>query len=468
MKKSYISILLAATLLSSCSMVPEYHQPTGATDAFWKSGADGTEQEAEVNKDQLVSSLSWQEFFISKQLQNVVQTALSNNKDLRTALLNVKRARATYNIQEADLYPHIDGQADITYTGDFAGNSDELYEVNLATTSYELDLFGRIQSLSQAALNDYLATEEARKSVTISLIAESANSYLQLLSDMAALELSKSTLKAQQSTYDLIQQSYDYGVATQLDLAQVRIAVEAARVNTVLYTRQVQLARNALTALLGVNNIDALVVTQGLQDISLLQEIPVGLPSQVLLKRPDIMQAEYQLREAGASIGAARAAFYPRISLTGTLGFSSENLGDLFAGGGSGAWSFLPSISIPIFNAGQNESRLEVAEIDQEIAINQYQQTIQNAFREVADELAARDTFTLQLDAQKMLVTASQDAYDLSLIRYTQGIDNFLNVLTSQRSLFTAQQDQIDIERSSLANQINLYKVLGGGLTPSS
>lgn len=468
MKKTYISMLLAATLLSSCSFIPNYQQPTGSTDSYWKSGSSADKQEGSVADDQLAANIDWRDFFISEPLRNVVAIALENNKDLKTALLNVEKARANFGIKKADIYPHVDGQAAAAFQGDFDGYSSDLYQVNLATTSYELDLFGRVKSLSEAALSSYLATEEARKSITISLIAETANSYLQLISDLESLELTHSTLEAQQKSYDLISQSYDYGIATKLDLAQVRIAVETARANKIFYTRRVQLDRNALTTLLGVNNIETLPISAGLKNISFLQEIPVGLPSQVLLKRPDIRQAEYNLKMAGANIGAARAAFYPRIALTGTLGFSSENLGDLFAGASSGAWSFMPSISIPIFNAGQNKARLEVAEVDQQIALNQYEQTIQKAFREVADELASRDTLTEQLDAQQMLVAASRDAYDLSLIRYQRGIDNFLNVLDAQRSLFTAEQSSIEIRKQSLSNQVGLYKVLGGGLVAPS
>lgn len=468
MKKTYISILLTATLLSSCSMIPEYQQPTGANDTFWKSGANSETSESAVEENQLTANIAWQSFFVSEPLRQVIAIALENNKDLKTAVLNVEKARANFGIQKADLYPHLDGQAGSTLKGDFDGNSSDLYQVNLATTAYELDLFGRVRSLSEAALNSYLATDEARKSIIISLIAETANSYLQLISDMESLELTYSTLEAQQKSYDLVSQSYNYGIATKLDLAQVRIAVETARANKVFYTRRVQVDRNALTYLLGVTNIDTLTFNTGLKDVSFLQEIPVGLPSQVLLKRPDIKQAEYNLKQTGANIGAARAAFYPRIALTGSLGFASDNLGDLFAGASSGAWSFIPSISIPIFDAGQNTSRLEVAKVDQQIAINQYEQTIQKAFREVADELAARDTLTEQLDAQQMLVGASRDAYDLSLIRYNRGIDNFLNVLDAQRSLFTAEQGKIDIKRQSLSNQVGLYKVLGGGLVAPS
>lgn len=468
MKQSIITILVTFGLLSSCSMIPEYHRPEGATTGAWTSGENADVQEEAILETQLTANIPWQEFFISDALRDVIELALANNKDLKTALLNVERARATFDIQEADMFPHLDGKADANFGGTFHGEHSESYQVGLASTSYELDLFGRVKSLSDAALATFLATEEARKAITISLIATTANSYLQLVSDTESFELAQNTLEAQQQSYDLIQQGYNYGVATKLDLAQVRIAVETARVNKVFYSKKVILDRNALTQLLGVTNVDSIPVMSKLTNVRLMQDIPVGLPSQVLLKRPDIKQAEYILKGAGANIGAARAAFYPRISLTGTLGSTSNDLGDLFADSSMLGWSFLPSITVPIFNAGQNQARLEIAEIDQKIAITKYEKTIQLAFREVADELIIRDTTTQQLLAQVALVEASQDAYDLSLIRYNQGIDNFLNVLDAQRSLFTAQQDEIEIERKSLENQIGLYKVLGGGLATTN
>ncbi len=459
-----ILFLLFCCFFVGCSMIPEFQRPEGATSNFWLSGENGDVKEKQAEETKLAADIPWREFFLSPDLQDVIELALENNRDLKTAILNVERARATYDIQEADRYPHLDGTAGADFAGRFDGQNTETYQVGLATTSYELDLFGRVKSLSDAALNDYLATEEAQKSINIALIAEAANSYLQLISDIESYELSKETLQAQQNSYDLIQQNYNFGVSTKLDLAQVRIAVETARSNKIFYARQVILDRNALTELLGVVNIDSLSIIKSLEDVNLLQDIPVGLPSQVLLKRPDIKQAEYVLKGAGANIGAARAAFYPKITLTGNLGFSSDELGDLFAGSSSGIWGFIPSLSVPIFNAGQNQARLEVAMVDQKIAITQYEKTIQQAFREVADELTVRDTTMQQLLAQQALVDASQDAYDLSLLRYTKGIDNFLNVLDAQRSLFDAQQGEIEIEKRSLSNKVSLYKVLGGGL----
>ena len=460
MKKQYLTLLLGCALLSSCALAPEYKQPQDMTSPSWSQVADLAQQDGTATK--LASDIPWKDFFQSQELQAVISLGLENNKDLRTAILNIERASAVYDIQRAELIPKINADADANLQGDFDGDMvTELYRVGLAVPYYELDFFGRIKNLSEVALNSYLATESAQQSLTISLISQIAVSYLQLVTDMENLQLAKETLDAQNKSYDLITKSYGFGLSTKLDIAQVRISVETARTDMIRFGRLVQLDKNALVLLLGVHNIDDIPLEENLSSIALLQDIPVGLPSQVLLKRPDIKQAEYNLRGAGANIGAARANFYPRIALTGQLGYASGNLGDLFDGGG---WTFGPSFSLPIFNAGQNKATLEVAEVDQKIAVTAYEKTVQTAFREVADELAGRETLGKQLEAQRMLVAASQESYDLSLNRYRQGIDNYLNVLVTQRSLFTAQQVAIEIHRQQLANQINLYKVLGGGL----
>ena len=451
---------MGCTLLSSCVLAPEYKQPQDITSPSWDAVADLAGQE--VSAPQLASEIPWKDFFTSPELQAVISLGLENNKDLRTAILNIDRAGALYDIEKAELFPKINGVADAALQGDFDGDTnDELYRVGLAVPYYELDFFGRIKNLSEAALSNYLATEAAQQSLTISLISQIAVTYLQLVTDMENLQLAKETLAAQQESYDLIEKSFDFGLSTKLDLAQVRISVETARADLIRFSRLVQLDKNALVFLLGVHDIPDIPLGDNLASIALLQDIPVGLPSQVLLKRPDIREAEYQLRGAGANIGAARAQFYPRIALTGQLGFASENLGDLFSSGG---WAFGPSLSLPIFNAGQNKANLKVADLDQELAVTAYEKTVQTAFREVADELAGLETLGKQLEAERMLVAATQESYDLSFNRYRQGIDNYLNVLVAQRDLFIAQQGAIETHRQQLANQISLYKVLGGGL----
>lgn len=460
MKKKYITLLLSCALLTSCAMAPEYQQPQDMTSPSWTNGRNVKEQK--VDEQSLASLIPWKQFFKSEELQTVIAMGLENNKDLRVAILNIEKARASYDIKRADLFPKVNADANSSLAGDFKGNTlTETYQVGLAVPYYEIDFFGRIGSLSDVALNNYLATESAQRSLTITLISQIAASYLQLVTNTENLQLAQDTLAAQQKSYDLIEKSYNFGLSTKLDLAQVRIAVETARTDLIRFGRLVQQDRNALIVLLGLHDDQKLPVGKSLSEIALLQDIPVGLPSQVLLKRPDVRQAEFALRAAGANIGSARANFYPRIALTGQLGYQSGDLGKLFDNSG---WTFGPSISLPLFNSGQNKATLEVAEVEQKIAVAQYEKAVQTAFREVADELAARDSLGRQLAAQRMLVSASQDAYDLSLTRYTEGIDNFLNVLDAQRSLFTAQQGEIETKRQELANQINLYKVLGGGL----
>ena len=460
MKKQYLTLLLGCALLASCALAPEYKQPQDMTSPFWNEALEVVEQEDA--EPQFASEIPWKDFFKSEELQAVISIGLENNKDLRTAILNIQRASALYDIERAGRYPKINGDAAADLAGDFDGDTtSELYRVGLGLPYYELDFFGRIKNLSDVALNRYLATEAAQQSLSISLISQIAASYLQLVTDMENLQLAKETLAAQNKSYDLIKKSYDFGLSTKLDLAQVSISVETARSGLFRFRRLVQLDKNGLVLLLGVHDTTDIPLKYKLSSIALLQDIPVGLPSQVLLKRPDIKQAEYILRGAGANIGAARAQFYPRIALTGQLGFASENLGDLFEGGG---WTFGPSFSLPIFNAGQNKATLKVAEVDQKIAVTAYEKAVQTAFREVADELAASETLGNQLEAERMLVAATQESYDLSFNRYRQGIDNYLNVLVAQRDLFTAQQGAIETHRQQLANQINLYKVLGGGL----
>lgn len=459
------SLLGAGLMLSSCSMIPAFEEPSAPVAPVW------TTESQKLDQDQLANTIPWREFFQSPALQEVIGIALENNQDLRIAALNIKRMRAQYNIQRADLYPHVSGAAEATLKGQprkQTGADDydtyELYDVGLASASWEIDLFGRISSLSDAALNTYLGTEEAQKSLTISLIAETANAYLQLLSDQENHRLARDTFDAQFKTYELVKSSYANGVVSKLDVAQSRMAVESARATKVVYSRRIREDLNALYLLLGVPEGSALPQERGLKTVALLQDIPIGLPSQVLLQRPDIRQAEYAIRTANGDIGAARANFFPRITLTGSAGFSSQHLDSLFGSGAAGAWTLLPSIQLPIFTAGQNQAELESAEVSQEIAVAEYEQAIQVAFREVADELAARDTLSLQLEAQVQLVDASREAYDLALRLYKQGISSFLNVLDNQRSLFEAQQAEIDVKRQHLTNQINLYKVLGGGV----
>ena len=337
------------------------------------------------------------------------------------------------------------------------------YDVSVGTTSYELDLFGRVRSLEQSALESYFATDQARIATQISLIAEVANAYLTLLADKELLKLTEDTLRTQRQSYDLTSRSFDRGVGTQLDVAQARTAVETARANRAAYVRQIAQDKNALNLLVGAPVADQVLdKAPSLGKGDFVANLPVGLPSGLLQRRPDIMQAEYNLRAANANIGAARAAFFPTISLTASAGTASASLSGLFEGG-SGAWAFAPQINLPIFDFGRREANLESAKVEREIGVAQYEKSIQTAFREVSDALAAQGTLDEQLEAQSSLVDATRSSYDLSILRYNRGLDSFLNALDSQRSLYAAQQDLINARLSQLSNLVTLYKVLGGG-----
>jgi multidrug efflux system outer membrane protein len=329
-------------------------------------------------------------------------------------------------------------------------------------SSYELDLFGRVRSLKDQALQQFFATGEARRSVQISLVAEVANNYLTLAADRERLKLAKDTLTSQQTSYELVRSRYEAGMSSALDLHQAQTSVDAARVDIARFTTFVAQDENALNLVVG-SPVPADLLPGALSEtLTAVKELQPGLPSDVLLRRPDILQAEDLLKGANANIGAARAAFFPRITLVSSVGFGSDDLGGLFTGG-SFVWKFAPQITLPIFNAGSNRANLEVAEVDRDIAVAQYEKAIQTAFREVADALALRGTIYDQLAAQRSLTDATSESYRLSQARYEKGVDSYLNVLDSQRSFYSAQQGLISVNLTRLSNLVTLYKVLGGG-----
>ncbi len=469
MRKSFLKIAVLMTLggtVPACTMMPEFVRPEFSAAQQWSTLPGYTSQEGKV----AARSLSWQQFFKDPALAQVIGIALENNKDAKLAALNIAEARSLYRIERSDLLPAINanGNANIQRTSDessFTGRSDdtETYAANVGLASYELDLFGRLRSQNQAALNEFFSTQVAEEVVQNALIAEVANAYLQLLADQDLLKLTEQTLNAQLDTYDLLSRTRDEGIATESEVSRAQTAVETARVNLHQYKRYVQQDKNALILLLGIAHDDALIPVSSINNIQLPDNIGVGLPAEVLIARPDVRQAEYLLKARNADIGAARAAFFPKISLTGSYGFASDSLSKLFTSGGLGAWSFLPQITMPIFNGGANVANLDLAQIRKEKAVVSYEQVIQTAFREVADELAAQATLSEQLKAQKRLVEAAQRVYDVSDARYNAGIDSFLSVLDAQRELYAYQQQEIQLERQRLTNLINLYKVVGGG-----
>lgn len=454
-------------ILSSCTIAPNYVRPDQPAPAAWPVG-EAYKLEAAKPEQKQVADIPWRDYVIEPRLQQVIELALTNNRDLRVALLNIEKARAQYRIQRADLLPTVSGNAGATIQRSPADLSSsgqarisEQYNVGLGVSSYELDLFGRVQSLKDQALEQYLATEQSRRAAQISLIAETANAWLNLAADQERLQLARATLASQEEYYRIMKHRYDAGITTALDLYQAQTGVEAARVDSARYTAQIAQDQNALTLLVGTP-LTADLLPAALGPVTALQELPVGLPSEVLLKRPDILAAEHRLKGANANIGAARAAFFPRIGLSASFGTASANLSGLFQPG-SLAWNFMPQISVPLFDTGRNLSGLEVSKAERDIAVAQYEKTIQTAFREVADSLASNGTLAEQLAAQQALTEATADSHRLAEARYSKGVDSYLTVLDSQRSTYSAQQGLISVRLAKLANEVTLYKVLGGG-----
>ncbi|WP_248794517.1 AdeC/AdeK/OprM family multidrug efflux complex outer membrane factor [Pseudomonas sp. MWU13-2105] len=465
MSKSLLSVAVAAFVLSGCSLIPDYQRPAAPVAAQYPQGpAYSPAQAANV----AAAEQGWRQFFNDPALQQLIQVALENNRDLRVAALNIDAYRAQYQIQRADLFPAVSATgsgsrqrvpANVSSTGKATINGQ--YSATLGVSAYELDLFGRVRSLSEKALQTYFASEEARRTTQISLVASVANAYLTWQADKELLKLTQDTLAAYEESYKLTARSNEVGVASALDLSQSRTSVEGARVKLAQFTRQVAEDQNSLILLLGSGLPANLPAAQPLS-AKLLSEMPAGLPSELLQRRPDILGAEHQLLAANANIGAARAAFFPSISLTANAGTLSPDMGGLFKGG-SGTWSFAPSINIPIFNAGSLKASLDYSKIQKDISVANYEKAIQTGFQEVSDGLAARQTFNQQLQAQRDLVAANQDYYRLAERRYRIGVDSNLTFLDAQRSLFSAQQSLISDRLSQLTSEVNLYKALGGG-----
>lgn len=468
MKKRLLAIALAAIVsLAGCSsMAPEYDRPDAPVPAGWLVNPSVQGEAGEA--DRRWADIPWQEFFVDEQLRRLIGLALENNRDLRIAVLNIERSRAQYRIQRSELFPQVDavGGYSKQRLPDTSGFGQTLtleqYNVGLGVSSWEVDFFGRVRSLKQQALEEYLATQQARRSVHISLVAEVAANFLTLAADHERLTLARETLLNQQESYRLTRSLFDAGVVTALDLNQAQTSVDTARIDIARYANLVAQDENALALVVGSPVPAELLPSALAEKLAILNELPANLSSEVLLQRPDILQAENLLKAANANIGAARAAFFPRITLMSSIGTSSDALDGLFKEG-SLAWNFAPQISMPIFDAGRNRANLRVAEIDRDITIARYEQAIQAAFREVADALSRRGTIDDQLAAQQSLTDATAASYHLSQVRYEKGVDSYLAVLDSQRSLYSAQQNLITTRLTRLSNLATLYKVLGGG-----
>jgi len=457
-------IVLFVLALAGCTLAPKYQRPAAAISPSWPAVPSGTESRTNAAAVP-AADIGWREFFRDPRLQRLIELALTNNPDLRVAMLNVDQTRALYRVQRNALGVNANGSRQRISTG-FGGSNFTAtfnqFNVNLGVAQYELDLFGRVRSLKKQALEAYFASEEARKSAQITLVAEVGAAYLTERELAEQLALARQVLESARSAYDLTQRSYEAGVLSSLDMNAAEIRMQTARVNVASYEQQLAQAENYLVLLVGRPLPDDLPAPQTFDPQVCLADIPAGLPSDLLQRRPDILAAEHQLEAANASIGAARAAFFPTITLTGSAGTASSTLEGLFAPG-SQTWNFSPQIVWPIFAAGTAWNELQAIKAGKLIEAANYQKAIQTAFREVADSLVARAALETQLAANQSLVKAEQQNEQLTEARFNSGVDSSIVLLTARQTLDGARQTLVQSQYSRLFNLINLYQALGGG-----
>jgi multidrug efflux system outer membrane protein len=465
-KHNLLLIMTSVLALSACStIIPEKPKPYQQTTL---PIPETFPQTANVDYGGEYVNQSWRDIILDKRLREVIELALKNNRDLRSAVLNVDLARRQYDLQRTSLYPSVNGI--------LAGSHGETGDINYATgktvgvttaysgsvnASWEVDMFGRIRSLSEAAQQQYFVSQENRDAAHISLIAGVASAWLNLAADNEQLNLSRMTLSSREKTLRLVQKRFDVGTSDKLTLRQTQVLAETARNDVATLEANVQQDINALRLLVGTD-IEQPLLPQSFPENAVLNELPKGLQSKILLKRPDVMAAEHQLLAADANINAARAAFFPMVSLTGNAGKASTDLGDLFDG--INIWSFAPTISVPIFNHGANEANFESAKIRRDMAINSYEKSIQSAFRDVSDQLAIRGTIDDRLNSQIRTLEAAKESNMIVKARYDRGIDSLLALTDAERSLYSSNQQLIGTKLLYSLNLINLYSSLGGGL----
>ncbi len=454
-----IAALAAGLLLAGCSMTPEYQRPALSVPEAWPEDAKAT---AAPTKP-----VDWASFFPDERLRALIKLALEHNRDLRIATARVAEARAAYGIQRADRLPTLNVGGSLARSrtpGDLSGTGNSIIgqraDINASLPAFELDFWGRVASLSEAAKASYLATEQAERSFRLSLIASVADAYLAQAEAQERVVLAQATLETRAQTRELVDRRRQAGLAGDLDFLQADAAYEGARAELAALRRQLSAARNYLRALVGTEPGD-LPAGKTLAEQGIHLEQQADLPAQVLVRRPDVLVAEQRLLAANANIGAARAAFFPRIALTASAGTASRELDGLFKDG-SEAWSFSPSITLPIFDFGRRSANLDLAEVRKNIAVAEYERTVQQAFREVADLLVAREQLAEQLKAVEAQERSQQRAADIAEARYRQGVGSFLEVLDAQRQLFTVRQGLIQLRRSQWATAAQLYRALGG------
>ncbi|KQV80290.1 multidrug transporter [Massilia sp. Root351] len=475
--KQSVLAAAAALLLSGCSLAPTYQRPAAPVAAAYPAvpAAAGATANAAApaSAGKPAADTGWREYFPDQRLQQLIATALEYNRDLRTAALRIEEARAAYNIQSADRLPTLNGTLggtrartprSVSATGQDITSSR--FDAGLGISAFELDFFGRVKSLNDAALASYLASDEARQAAQISVVAEVAKAYFTERAFAEQYRLAQQTYEARARTYKLTQQRMEVGASSRLDLRSNETLMETARVAALTLARQRAQAQNALTLLVGrapAADATAAGAMASDADIDAMSAVPEGLPSELVARRPDIRAAEQRLLAANANIGAARAAFFPRISLTAAIGSSSPDISGLFDSG-TGSWSFVPQLVLPIFDAGRNRANLNLSEVRKNIAVADYEKTIQTAFREVADALAARSYLGDQVAAQRAVQDAQADRLKLLQLRFENGVASSLDVLDAQRELFSAEQSLVQARLLRTTSAIDLYRALGGGL----
>ena len=478
MTKKIQAVLCASisTVLCLTGCAPHkqiYQQPQMPTAPAWHSGLSQSPQQtpasAEPASAPAATEVKWRDYYTDDKLRQVIGLALKNNRDLRIAALNVEKAMAQYRLQRANQFPELDvtvssdvyrvpGTMNQSGTG---GYISETNKIGVQVSSWELDLFSRLKNLSRQQMELYLASDQGRISTQISLIASVASQYLTVGSDQENLRLAQATLESQKASYELARQSRDHGVNSDLDVSESLSQVQSAQVDVVKYTHQLNVDRNELEVLVGAP-VPAELLPSGLLADKALKDISAGMPSEVLLRRPDIIEAEHNLKSSYANLAAARAAYFPTIKLTAGAGITSGSLADLFKGG-PGTWEFAPQVSLPIFDGGTRNANYKTAQVERDIYIADYEKAIQTAFQEVSDALNGRERLLEQEEAQQAEVTTLAETYHLTDARYKAGIDNYLSVLVAQRSLYSGQQSLISTRLSRLSNLVTLYKVLAGG-----
>ena len=459
-KTALLAFTCLPMVLGGCTMAPKYRRPDAPIPSAYSGSA---------NLPGSPSVPGWRTFFTDHSMQRLIELALANNRDLRVSMLNIEKTRAQYRVQRADILPTINAAASENSQYLPADSSPTMtrgitrqYTASLGFSAFELDLFGRIRSLTDQALETYYSVEDDARSAQISLVAEVAGIYLQLIADRELLDITRETFENRKGQYNLVNNKFTSGVASQLEVSQARSIMEEARSNVAQYATRVGQDENYLSLLLGTSIPADIPEVRKLSKVDMLADIPEGLPSSLLERRPDIRAAEHRLQGANANIGAARANFFPTVSLTGAVGTLSGDVTQLFTGS-AGFWQFLPQVTLPIFDTGRNIAQLQVSEADRKIAVAQYEKAIQSAFREVADTLVQRQHIGEQFSAEKALLESTSKSFQLATARYDVGVDSYLNVLDAQRSLYSAQQSYIATKLLRESNALTLYKALGGG-----